>query len=463
MNAEAFAADSAKDGSEKSFHEAANLHRDGKFEEAESLLSEALALAPNNSDLWNARGVMFAAMERYLNAIRCYREALERNPNSSGVWTNLGNALTEVKQLKSAIACHRKAITLSDNPSALLYHNLGTSLGQATLHGEAIAAFTRALDIKPDYHMARWDRGLSYLHLGNYRQGWADYETRLVSGQVPVRNLPGTKWNGTPYPGQRLLVAIEQGFGDTLWACRYLPRVKALGGELVVECQPELIPLIASMAVVDQIIARDNPLPVADFHCHFCSLPGLFSPDLTSIPASPYLAASPDRLNKLQSLFDKAGGRLKVGIVWSGSVTFKKNHERAQKLMRFMQSFNQPGVQLYSLQKGPPQQAISSLPRGARIVDLAPLLDDFADTAAAISYLDLIIMTDSAVAHLAGAMGKPVWLLLGHVAHWLWMSDRTDCLWYPSLRLFRPRAPGDWDHVFDTAALELMNLTSSKS
>ena len=154
---------------------------------------------------------------------------------------------------------------------------------------------------------------------------------------------------------------------------------------------------------------------------------------------------------------------LKIGIVWSGSVTFKKNHERAQRLVRFMQSFNLPNVQLYSLQKGPPQRAISELPREARIIDLAPLLDDFADTAAAISHLDLVIMTDSAVAHLAGAMGKPVWLLLGHVAHWLWMSDRTDCAWYPSLRLFRPRAPRDWDHVFDTAALELMNLAALKS
>jgi tetratricopeptide (TPR) repeat protein len=463
MNATALSVDTAKERSDEFFREATKLHGAGKFEEAEGLLGEALAADPNNGELWNARGVMFAAMERYANAIRCYREALELNPNSSGVWTNLGNALTEVKQLKTAISCHRKAIAISDNPGSLLYHNLGTSLAQATLHGEAIAAFTRALEIKPDYHMARWDRGLSYLHLGNYGLGWTDYETRLVTGQLPARDLPGTKWNGAPYPGQRLIVLVEQGFGDTLWACRYLPRVKALGGELIVECQRELIPIIASMAVADRIIARDDPLPTVDFHCHFCSLPGLFTHNPASIPATPYLTASPDRRAKFQPLLNKTSDRLKVGIVWSGSVTFKKNNERAQRLIRFMQSFNQPGVQLYSLQKGPPQQAVSTLPREARIIDLAPLLDDFSDTAAAISLLDLIIMTDSAVAHLTGAMGKPVWLLLGHVAHWLWMNDRGDCPWYPSLRLFRPRAPGDWDHVFDTAALELMNLLNSRS
>jgi tetratricopeptide (TPR) repeat protein len=452
-----------KDRSKDAFQEATHLHQAGKFADAESLLSKALVVDPKNGDLWNARGVMFAAMERYPGAIRCYREALERNPDNSGVWTNLGNALTEVKQLKTAIACHQKSISLSDGRSALLYHNLGTSLTQASLHGEAVAAFTHALEMKPDYHMARWDRALNYLHLGNYRQGWADYEARLEAGQLPTRNFPGLRWNGESYSEQRLVLVVEQGFGDTLWVARYLPRVKALGGELIVECQRELISLIAEMAVADRIIARDDPLPTADYHCYLCSLPGLFTLDQASIPAAPYLIAPKNREAKFQSMFEKAENRLKVGIVWSGSVTFKKNHERAQRLMRFMQAFNQPGVQLYSLQKGPPQEALSSLPQVARIIDLAPLLDDFADTAAAISGLDLIIMTDSAVAHLAGAMGKPVWLLLGHVAHWLWMSGRADCAWYPSLRLFRPRAPGDWDHVFDTAALELMNLTGSKS
>ena len=143
--------------------------------------------------------------------------------------------------------------------------------------------------------------------------------------------------------------------------------------------------------------------------------------------------------------------------MWSGSVTFGKNHRRAQTLLQFVQAFAQPGVQLYSLQKGPPAAVLTEAP-SAPVIDLAPHLDDFADTAAALARLDLVIMTDSAVAHLAGAMGKPVWLLLGHNAHWLWLRERTDSPWYPSLRLFRPRAEGDWDHVFDSAAAELMGL-----
>lgn len=452
----------ATPSSAESFAEAARLHGAGKFAEAEVLLRAAVARDPANGDLRNARGVMFAAMGRHLDALWCYRDAIAYSPDAPGIWTNLGNALTQLKHLKSAIACHQRAIALSDGKGSLLYHNLGTSHAEAGQHGEAVLAFTRALEIKPDYHMARWDRARSYLYLGNYRQGWADYEVRQITGQLPKRKLPGEKWDGRPYAGKRLVLLVEQGFGDTLWVARYLPRVKALGGELVVECQSEVLPLIAAMGIADRLVARGTSLPSADLYCYLCSLPGLFSPDAASIPTAPYLSPPRERLAKFAPLFKQAEGRLKVGIVWSGSVTFKKNHERAQPLMRFFQAFALPGVQLYGLQKGPRLGELKSLPRGGPIIDLDPYLQDFADTAAAIAQLDLIIMTDSATAHLAGAMGKPVWVLLGYVAHWLWLLERSDSVWYPSMRLFRPRAEGDWSYVFDSASVELMMLTGRR-
>jgi hypothetical protein len=210
------------------------------------------------------------------------------------------------------------------------------------------------------------------------------------------------------------------------------------------------------MGIADRVMPCGAALPEADLHCYICSLPGLFVADLASLPRPPYLAPPRDRLGKFAALFARARGLRKVGIVWSGSVTFGKNHRRAQRLAQFLQAFRLPGVQLYSLQKGPPAAELASA-AGAPIVDLAPHLDDFADTAAALAHLDLVIMTDSAVAHLAGAMGRPVWLLLGHNAHWLWLRERADSPWYPSLRLFRPRAEGDWDHVFDSASAELMS------
>jgi Flp pilus assembly protein TadD len=447
--------------SQAAFAQAAALHDSGKFAEAEAVLRTAIAADPGNAILRNARGVMFAAMRRHLDAVWCYRDALAYDPRSVGTWTNLGNALTQLNHLKSAIACHRRAIALARGGDPLLHHNLGTSLSEARQYGEAVLAFTQALELKPDYHTARWDRGLAYLHLGNYRQGWADYEVRTKTGQLPARELPGTAWDGQPYPGKRLVLVTEQGFGDMLWVARYLPRVKALGGELVVECRPELIPLIENMGIADRMIPRGALLPEADLHCYICSLPGLFTPDLASIPTLSYLTPPPQRLKQFSSLFAQSGGRYKIGIVWSGSVTFGKNHRRAQRLMQFFQAFALPSVQLYSLQKGPPAKELTSLPRGGPIIDLAPHLDDFADTAAAVAGLDLVIMTDSAVVHLAGAMGKPVWVLLGNNAHWLWLNDRADSPWYSSVRLFRPRAEGDWDHVFDAAAAELMTLVES--
>jgi Flp pilus assembly protein TadD len=443
--------------SAEAFRQAKVLHDAGKYAEAEVLLRDAIVRDPNNSDLRNARGVMFAAMSRHLDALWCYRDALALAPRAPGIWTNLGNALTQLKHLKGAVACHRRAIEMSGG-DALLHHNLGTSLAAASRHGEAVIAFTRALELKPDYHMAQWDRGRSYLYLGNYRRGWVDYEARKITGQLPARELPGVAWTGEPYAGKRLVLLVEQGFGDTLWVARYLPQVKALGGELVIECQREVLPLIDSVGVGDKLVPRGEKLPDADLHCYLCSLPGLFTPDLASIPTSPYLVAPGERMGKFRAKLDRAGGRLKIGIVWSGSITFKKNHERAQPLIRFFQAFALPGVQLYGLQKGPREKELSALPRGGPIIDLGANLADFADTAAAIAQLDLVIMTDSAVAHLAGAMGKRVWLLLGHVAHWLWLLERADSPWYPSIRLFRPRAEGDWDYVFDSASVELMQL-----
>jgi Flp pilus assembly protein TadD len=369
MDGMATAASSALN-SQEAIDAASKLHGEGKFSQAELLLREAIALDPKNSNLRNARGVMFAAMKRHLDAVWCYRSALACNGASVGVWTNLGNALTQLNHVKSAIACHRRAMALSRGSDPLLHRNLGNSLVEAGQHAEAVISFSNALKLNPAHHMARWDRGLSYLYLGNYAQGWPDYEIRKVTGQLPSRKLPGEDWSGEPYPGKTLLIAIEQGFGDMLWVARYFSRVKALGGELIIECKPELLSLIANMGVADRLVTSGEPLPPADLNCHLCSLPGLFTQSFASIPNLPYLAAPPDRLDKFARLIPQGNGQLKIGIVWSGSVTFGKNHRRAQRLLSFFQACALPGIQLYSLQKGAPASELTSLPRGGPITDL---------------------------------------------------------------------------------------------
>lgn len=443
---------------EQAYRQASTLHDDGKFAEAEALLRAAIARDPGSGKLINALGVMLAAQGRHWEAVRRYREALALDPEATGPWTNLGNSLTQLGQLASALHCHRRAIALSRGEIAVFHHNLGKTLAEAGEDGEAIAAFTTALKLDPAYDLARLNRGICYLSLGNYAQGWPDYEARKTSGQLRPRQLAGAEWQGHPYHGKRLLIVAEQGLGDMIWVAHYFPLVKSLGGELMIECKPELIALVESMGVADRVITQGQPAPAADLHCYLCSLPGLFAAKQSLISGRPYLTAPADRIDKFKTLIPQGARRLKVGLVWSGSLQFSGNARRARSLIEFFHACALPGIQLYSLQKGEPERELAELPDSSDIVDLGPHLHDFADTAAAVSQLDLIVMTDTAVAHLAGALGKPVWVLLGMKPHWLWLRDRIDSPWYDSMRLYRPRVDGDWTHVFDRVSVDLMSL-----
>jgi Tfp pilus assembly protein PilF len=424
-----------------------------QLEQAVEVASKAALEDPAQPPLHNLLGVMLAGAGRYEAAVAAYRRALALPGAEPAVWTNLGNALTHLRQYATAIACHDRALASLPGDGGLHY-NRGISLAGADRHAEAVAAFSRAQKLDPLHSMALWDRARSYLHLGNFSAGWADYAVRLKNGLVPARTTGlGEAWDGTPFPKKRLVLLAEQGFGDMIWTFRYLSMVCALGGEVVLEAPAELAALFAASGFLGRIIVQGAPLPACDLHLHQCSLPGFFTPDLKTIPACPYIRPDPSRASAMRARLAPADGTLRVGIVWSGSVTFGGNAARSQTLARFITAFDQPGVTLYSLQKGFPAEQIQGQDR---VIDLAPALADFADTASAIAALDLIIMCDSAVAHLAGAMGREVWVLLGPNAHWLWMQGRTDCPWYPSMRLFRPRHEADWDGVFDQAAHALM-------
>jgi hypothetical protein len=437
---------------------ARKLYFSKEYVKAAEIVGRAVALAPRDADLWNTRGVFLRAGGRSAEAIWNYREALVRQPGNAGFWSNLGNALTDIKQLETAAACHGHAISLQPG-NAEFHRNLAHALIIASRHEEAVVSLNHALRIDPGNISARFDRSMAYLHLGEYERGWADYEVRL---QNLTRSLPGRQWRGQPYHGRRLLIASEQGHGDAIWAARYFRQAKALGGELIVECHQGLVPLFAAMPEVDDVVAFGRPLPPADYHCHICSLAGLFSPDTAAIPAAPYISLPSGRFEKFAAPMAKAGKALRVGIIWSGNLGFGRNKDRAAPLRAFMQAFAHPGIQLYSLQKGPLEKDLKELSRDAPIIDLAPFLNDFADSAAAISELDLVIMTDSAIAHLSGAMGKPVWVLLSYEGFWLWLLNRSDSPWYPSMRLFRQRAWGDWGGVFDAASAELLCLALAR-
>ena len=411
------------------------------LDEAVACHRRAVALQPGHATMrtnlasaLNVLGAAFRVRGFPRRAEAAQRESVALDPTSAWTWTGLGNALRDKGDHDGAIAAHRRATSL-DPAAPALAHNLGTALAKAGRHGEAVACFDGVLARDPGAHGVRWDRALSLLHLGRYEEGFLDYEARFAAGLLPARAVSGERWRGQPYAGKRLLLLSEQGFGDAIWTARYLPRVKALGGELVLEARPELVRLMQHQGWADEVVPKGAPLPGADYHLYICSLPGLFTRTASDISGEPYLTVPPGAGQAAVAAVRAAGGKRKVGIVWSGSVTFAANHERRTTLDEMLRALVQPGVQLFSLQKGPPEQELRRRP-DAPVIDLAPMLGDFADTAAAVAELDLVVMTDSAVAHLAGALGRQVRPISSWAGYWLWNNNETRHTWYQSVCAF---------------------------
>ena len=429
--------------------------KSGNARGAVAMLRGALQLNPLDPSIWNNMGIFLRESKHAHAAEACYRRALDCGGEAdAGLRTNLGNALNDLDRCEEAVACHELALSM-DKDSALILQNLGVSLRGAGRHEEAVAIYDRLLGKFPDHHDARWDRSQSLLSLERFAEGWRDYESRWKLKEAGPYPRKGPRWAGEPFKRKTLLLISEQGFGDTLLAARFLPQVKKLGGRVLLECQPEVMRLLGKNNWVDGMFAKGTQPPEPyDFHLPMMSLPGLFVPDASAIPQQPYLAADPVGHAMFTNLLKKEPGRFNVGIVWSGSITFKGNAYRAAGLEHFLRFAAVPGVRLFSLQKGPPHEELKRLGLQSMVTDLSPLLLDFECTAAALEMLDLVIMTDSATAHLAGALGRPVWLLLGSRPYWLWGSaDNTP--WYPGMRFLRQRKVGDWEELFERAEGEL--------
>ena len=424
------------------FARAATAHRQGRLEEAIGHYERVLAAAQGNAGAWANIGVAHRQLGALSAAIACYCRALELRPGDAMVLGNLGNALKDTARYDESIATHRAAIAASPTDPRLIY-NLGIALMQAGKVAEAEESFARCCAMAPDDAAMEFDRALALLHLRRFAAGWQAYESRWRLNDLPRPPLQVPRWDGKPFPGKTLLIYPEQGFGDTILASRFLPQVKALGGTVILQSKRETHRLFEGLAGLDRLCEGAAADQGADLQCPIMSLPGLLGTTLDNIPPAlaPVIAA--------------ASGRFKIGIIWSGSLTFKGNPQRRAPIDPFIGLAEIPGVQLFSLQKGPTAAELKASGAAALVTDLAPYLDDFADTAAAISQLDLVIMTDSAVAHLAASLGRPVWNLLNAMPYWLyampyWLygTQGAQNAWYPTMRLFRQPIAGDWDSVF---------------
>lgn len=413
---------------------------------------KAIDIEPANQTALNNCGATLLKMRRPAEAVVYFERALAAAPAYAEAMGNLGNAYIDLRRYREALLCLDRALLLSPHFVAA-HFNRGNALQGLNRIDEALAAYGRALEIEPDHVDAHFNRALCLLLSGEFERGWSEYEWRWEKASlakddrvVHPRDLPQPLWRGDlPLAGKTLLLYSEQGFGDTIQFCRYVPLLARRGASVIVRVQPALVSLLSSLDGAAAVIADDAPLPAFDFHCPLMSLPLAFAatPD-SMVSALSYLTAPPDGLVWSTRLGVRSKPR--IGLVWAGNPGHDNDSARSIALMSML-ALVSDGAQYVSLQKQLRTVDRLLIESGTSVAEFSEALGDFADTAALIAAMDLVITVDTSVAHLAAAMGKPTWILLPYAPDWRWMLERSDSPWYPTVTLFRQSRSGDWDSV----------------
>lgn len=439
----------------------------GRLVEAETAFVRALkldrrngAIAANLAETLNRMAVVRRETGEEAAAEGLLRRAVELRLDFPEGWNNLGAVLQDLGRHDEAEAAVRHALALRPGYASAL-GNLGNVLIDTGRLGDAVDAYEAAVAAAPDSPSAHWNLGLARLALGDYRRGFEEFEWRLKLPQA--RGLYADRgaalWRGESVAGRRLLLYAEQGMGDTLQFVRYAPQLAAQGAEVWIECQAPLARLLATLPGIAGVLPPVAERPAVDFVCPLMSLPHRFATALESIPADvPYLRADPGLTAAWEARFSGRPARPRVGLVWAGEPRREQpdahriDRRRSLRLDDFAGLLDIEGIDFVSLQKGAGAAQVVGHPLAARLLDWTGDIDDFADTAALVSCLDLIVSVDTSVAHLAGALAKPVWVLSRHDGCWRWLLDRDDSPWYPTLRLFRQQQPGQWAPVLARVA-----------
>ncbi|UEP31333.1 MULTISPECIES: tetratricopeptide repeat protein [unclassified Burkholderia] len=432
-----------------------------RYDDALAGYARALAIDPHSAETLCNRGTALRYLKRYDEALASYDAALARDARFAEAWTNRGSVLQDLHRYDEAMASLDRAVALRPE-HATNWLNRGNLHFETARTDDALAAYDRAIALHPDYAEAHFARASLYLIEGDFARGWPEYEWRLRDAQLARHDRPFTQpaWRGdTPLDGRTVLIHAEQGFGDTLQFCRYVPLMAERGARVVFEVQPPLRALMASLHGATHVIARGEPLPAFDCQAPLLSLPHAFRTDEATIPrGGAYLHADSQRTREWDALLGERR-RPRIGLAWAGNPEHRNDHNRSIDFARFEPLFDLD-VDWISLQK-PVRESDRALLANAPVRRVDDELGDFADTAALIGALDLVIAVDSAVAHLAGALGAPVWVLLPDPAEWRWMRERGDSPWYPSARLFRQPAPGNWADVIDAVRVAIGGIDAS--
>ena len=425
-----------------------------RCEEAVISFKAAIRRKPDYIDALNNLGLALTRLGRPEEAIVYLRQAVRLKPDVPEGHNNLGLAYAERGDFATAEACYEQALRL--NPSYVDAHtNLGSAFKERGRLDEAMASYELALALDPESVTTHWNRSLAWLQMGNYEHGWREYEWRWQRKETRAKPFAQPHWDGTPFPGRSILVHLEQGMGDSIQFIRYMPMVKERGGTVVVAAPPNLTSLLASCPGIDQVVSEQEEPFLEDFQVPLLSLPALLGTTVTTIPANvPYLSANPDFIKRWEERLSSVPG-LKVGVAWQGNPRHKWDRHRSFPLPLMEPLARAQGIALVSLQKDIGSEQVALLKDRFAVIDFSSDLADFTDTAALIQCLDLVICCDTAVAHLAGALGVRVWVALSTIVDWRWLLNRDDSPWYPTMRLFRQERLGEWQRVFERMAGEL--------
>lgn len=417
---------------------------------------QAAAIDPDCAEAFQGIGEICQAEELFEDAIVAYQKSLELKPGNTATLNMMGTAYQSIERLSEAEECYRQVLAqIPEKPTVL--NNLGVVLNAQGRLEEALTVYRHLLEIYPDYADGHWNLAVALLAMGLYSEGWREFEWRFrKSNPVPSRHFSQPLWDGSELSGKTILLHAEQGFGDTIQFVRYAPLVARRGGNVIIECQiPALKEVLFSLDGVSQVVSAGEPLPYFDCHLPLMSLPLVFDTTLETIPCQiPYLAADPQKMEIWRRRMG-ATDSFKVGLVWYAKQSQVLNRKRSCPLMFFSPLWSVKGVEFYTLQIGIGTEQMEDFAVSHKIIDLTSDITSFADTAAFIANLDLVVTIDTAVAHLAGALGARTWVVLPYVAEWRWLCQREDSPWYPTMKLFRQPTQNNWPALMDTVAAAL--------
>ncbi len=430
---------------------ALEMHQSGDLQAAERIYHQILNADPCNADALHLLGVVSHQTGKPHAAVDLIRRAIALNSATASFHCNLGGALRAIQCFDDAVQSYLRALQIQPDYLEAFY-NLGNVLRDLGQLDEAAFNYRRALNINPDCAEAHFNLGLVHLAQGQFEAGWEEYEWRFRQGDAKPRPFRQPQWNGEELNGRTILVHAEQGLGDTLQFVRYLPFVQQRGGTVIFECQTPLVRLLRDVAGFDQMIPQGDSLPAFDLHIPLLSLPRIFGTTISTVPSEvPYLNTDAELVRSWTQRLDNDSG-IRIGICWQGDSTHPRDGFRSIPVNHFTSLTRFENVTLVSLQKGPGAEQLKTYDGSARIIDFSDELDEqsgpFVDTAAIMSLLDLVITSDTAIVHLAGALGIPVWMAIDYSPDWRWLRERQDSPWYPSLRMFRQSEYGDWQGVF---------------